>query len=94
MFAPLTSAATRSSGAGVYLPDSKAPFASKITARMLMQHVSGLPRTEDEVFSRSVRVRPGTRARVGIDVLRHPGKVIFPNACQIGSGDRNDTKEL
>ncbi len=30
-----------------YLPDSKAPFASKITARMLMQHVSGLPRTED-----------------------------------------------
>jgi D-alanyl-D-alanine carboxypeptidase len=30
-----------------YLPDSKAPFADAITARMLMQHVSGLPRTED-----------------------------------------------
>lgn len=30
-----------------YLPDSKAPFAAKITARMLMQHISGLPRTED-----------------------------------------------
>ena len=30
-----------------YLPDSKAPFASAITARILMQHVSGLPRTED-----------------------------------------------
>lgn len=30
-----------------YLPTSKAPFADKITARMLMQHVSGLPRTEE-----------------------------------------------
>jgi D-alanyl-D-alanine carboxypeptidase len=30
-----------------YLPDSKAPFANRITSRMLMQHISGLPRTED-----------------------------------------------
>ena len=30
-----------------YLPSSKAPFADKITARMLMQHISGLPRTEE-----------------------------------------------
>ncbi len=30
-----------------YLPDSKAPFANAITARRLMQHVSGLPRTEE-----------------------------------------------
>ena len=30
-----------------YLPDSKAPFADRITSRMLMQHISGLPRTED-----------------------------------------------
>lgn len=30
-----------------YLPDSKAPYASRITSRMLMQHVSGLPRTEE-----------------------------------------------
>jgi D-alanyl-D-alanine carboxypeptidase len=30
-----------------YLPDSKAPFASRITSRMLMQHVSGLPRTDE-----------------------------------------------
>lgn len=30
-----------------YLPDSKAPFASTITSRMLMQHISGLPRTEN-----------------------------------------------
>lgn len=30
-----------------YLPDSKAPYANTITARMLMQHVSGLPRTEE-----------------------------------------------
>ncbi len=30
-----------------YLPDSKAPYANRITSRMLMQHVSGLPRTED-----------------------------------------------
>ena len=31
----------------MYLPDSKAPFADRITPRMLMQHISGLPRTED-----------------------------------------------
>ncbi|MGQ3177096.1 MAG: serine hydrolase domain-containing protein, partial [Blastomonas fulva] len=30
-----------------YLPDSKAPFAGTITSRMLMQHISGLPRTEE-----------------------------------------------
>lgn len=30
-----------------YLPASRAPFADQLTARMLMQHVSGLPRTED-----------------------------------------------
>ena len=30
-----------------YLPESKAPFAGSITPRMLMQHLSGLPRTEE-----------------------------------------------
>lgn len=35
-----------------YLPDSKAPFASSITARMLMQHISGLPRTEEGPIGR------------------------------------------
>ena len=30
-----------------YLPHSRAPFADQLTSRMLMQHVSGLPRTED-----------------------------------------------
>ncbi len=30
-----------------YLPGSKAPYANRITSRMLMQHVSGLPRTEE-----------------------------------------------
>lgn len=35
-----------------YLPDSKAPYASRITSRMLMQHVSGLPRTEEAPISR------------------------------------------
>ncbi|HEX8555221.1 MAG TPA: serine hydrolase domain-containing protein, partial [Sphingomonas sp.] len=30
-----------------YLPDSKAPFARQLTARLLMRHISGLPRTED-----------------------------------------------
>lgn len=30
-----------------YLPDSKAPFADRITPRMLMHHVSGVPRTEE-----------------------------------------------
>ncbi len=35
-----------------YLPDSKAPFANRITARMLMQHISGLPRTEEGPIAR------------------------------------------
>lgn len=30
-----------------YLPESKAPFADRITPRMLMQHISGVPRTEE-----------------------------------------------
>jgi CubicO group peptidase (beta-lactamase class C family) len=35
-----------------YLSDSKAPYASRITSRMLMQHVSGLPRTEEGPIGR------------------------------------------
>jgi D-alanyl-D-alanine carboxypeptidase len=35
-----------------YLPDSKAPYASRITSRMLMQHISGLPRTEEGPIGR------------------------------------------
>lgn len=35
-----------------YLPDSKAPFADKITPRLLMQHQSGLPRTEESAVGR------------------------------------------
>jgi CubicO group peptidase (beta-lactamase class C family) len=35
-----------------YLPGSKAPYASRITTRMLMQHVSGLPRTEEGPIGR------------------------------------------
>ncbi len=35
-----------------YLPESKAPYASRITSRMLMQHVSGLPRTEEGPIGR------------------------------------------
>ncbi|WP_054107691.1 serine hydrolase [Novosphingobium sp. AAP83] len=35
-----------------YLPDSKAPYARRITARMLMQHVSGLPRTSEGPIGR------------------------------------------
>lgn len=35
-----------------YLPDSKAPYASRITSRMLMQHVSGLPRNEEGPIGR------------------------------------------
>lgn len=30
-----------------YLPDSRAPFGNGITSRMLMQHISGVPATED-----------------------------------------------
>ncbi len=35
-----------------YLPDSKAPYAGRITSRMLMQHVSGLPRQEEGPIGR------------------------------------------
>ena len=35
-----------------YLSDSKVPYASRITSRMLMQHVSGLPRTEEGPIGR------------------------------------------
>lgn len=35
-----------------YLSDSKAPYANRITPRMLMQHVSGLPRTEEGPIGR------------------------------------------
>ncbi|MFM7350303.1 MAG: serine hydrolase domain-containing protein [Erythrobacter sp.] len=35
-----------------YLPDSKAPNAGRITTRMMMQHISGLPRTEDAPVDR------------------------------------------
>ncbi len=35
-----------------YLPDSKAPYASRITTRMLMQHISGLPRTDEAPVGR------------------------------------------
>lgn len=35
-----------------YLPDSRAPYADIITPRMLMQHISGVPRTEDSPTDR------------------------------------------
>ncbi|MBL0966999.1 MAG: beta-lactamase family protein [Blastomonas sp.] len=35
-----------------YLPDSKAPHAETITSRMLMQHISGLPRTDEAPVGR------------------------------------------
>lgn len=35
-----------------YLPDSKAPNAATITSRMLMQHISGLPRTDEAPVGR------------------------------------------
>jgi D-alanyl-D-alanine carboxypeptidase len=36
----------------LYLPDSKSPYANRITSRMLMQHVSGLPRTGEGPIAR------------------------------------------
>jgi CubicO group peptidase (beta-lactamase class C family) len=35
-----------------YLPDSKAPSAARITTRMMMQHISGLPRQEEGPIGR------------------------------------------
>lgn len=73
-----------------YLPDSKAPFASRLTARMLMQHVSGLPRTEEGPIGRDdwstfYMVDPGSpetgRAYCEGPTTREPGSEFFYGNC-------------
>jgi len=73
-----------------YLPDSKAPYAGTITSRMLMQHISGLPRTEEgpvgrddwSVFYSVDRDSPETgRAWCEGPTKRKPGEEFFYGDC-------------
>jgi D-alanyl-D-alanine carboxypeptidase len=73
-----------------YLPDSKAPFASRITSRMLMQHISGLPRMEEGPIGRDGwstfymvdRDSPETgRAYCEGPTTREPGSGFFYGDC-------------
>ncbi|WP_324262925.1 serine hydrolase domain-containing protein [Altererythrobacter sp. H2] len=72
------------------LPDSKAPYANRITARMLMQHVSGLPRTEEGPVGRDdwptfYMVEPGSpetgRAWCEGPTAREPLSEFFYGDC-------------
>lgn len=59
-----------------YLPASKAPLADKITTRMLMQHVSGLPRTEESPLGADqwpqFYLRPNGSAGTGMSYCEGP----------------------
>lgn len=73
-----------------YLPDSKAPFANRMTSRMLMQHISGLPRTEEGPIGRDdwptfYMVDPGSpetgRAYCEGPTTREPPSEFFYGDC-------------
>ncbi len=73
-----------------YLPDSKAPYASRITPRMLMQHISGLPRTEEGPVGRddwptfySVDLDSPATGRAWCEgpTTREPGAEFFYGDC-------------
>lgn len=74
-----------------YLPSSKAPFATRITPRMLMQHISGLPRTEDSPKGRDdwqefYLVPPGD-VRTGMAFCEGPTDRAPPAAFHYGDCD-------
>lgn len=74
-----------------YLPASKAPFADRITPRMLMQHISGLPRTEDSPKGRDdwqefYLVPPGD-ARTGLNFCEGPTDRAPPAEFHYGDCD-------
>ena len=73
-----------------YLPDSQAPNAGTISSRMLMQHISGLPRTEEgpvglddwSTFYMVDRSSPETgRAWCEGPTSRKPGDEFFYGDC-------------
>lgn len=73
-----------------YLPDSKAPFAGRITTRMLMQHISGLPRMEEGPIGRddwstfySVDLDSPATGRTWCEgpTKREPGSEFFYGDC-------------
>lgn len=73
-----------------YLPDSKAPNAARITTRMMMQHISGLPRTEEGPIGRddwptfySVDLDSPATGRSFCEgpTTREPGKEFFYGDC-------------
>ena len=74
-----------------YLSGSKAPYAGKITARMLMQHVSGLPRTEEspagsDDWPTFYLVPPGD-PRTGVSFCEGPTDRAPPAAFRYGDCD-------
>lgn len=74
-----------------YLPASTAPFADKITPRMLMQHVSGLPRTEESPIGRdewpSFYLVPPNDPRTGLAFCEGPTDRAPPAAFRYGDCD-------
>lgn len=74
-----------------YLPNSKAPFADRITSRMLMQHVSGVPRTEASPIGADdwpsfYLVAPGDRG-TGMAYCEGPTDSAPPAAFRYGDCD-------
>lgn len=74
-----------------YLPRSKAPFAERITPRMLMQHVSGVPRTEEspigaEQWPTFYLVPPGD-PRTGVSYCEGPTDRAPPAEFRYGDCD-------
>lgn len=73
-----------------YLPDSKAPHAGTITSRMLMQHISGLPRMEEGPIGKddwstfySVDLSSPETGQTWCEgpTTREPGKEFFYGDC-------------
>lgn len=74
-----------------YLPTSRAPFADQLTSRMMMQHVSGLPHTEDspsevDGWSRFYRV-PLDSPDTGVAWCEGPTDRRPPNEFHYGDCD-------
>ena len=74
-----------------YLPNSRAPYAERITSRMLMQHISGVPATDDspigvDGWPAFYLVAPGS-AETGIPFCEGPTDRAPPAAFRYGDCD-------
>ncbi len=74
-----------------YLPNSRAPYADRITSRMLMQHISGVPATEEgpigiDGWSTFYLVAPGS-AETGVPFCEGPTDRAPPAAFRYGDCD-------